>query len=165
MAKLYFTAITSAQKNLYITTPYFVPDESVQTALVAAALRGVDVRLLVPQNFDRKIIKYASMSYFKELLEVGCKIYQYKKGFIHSKTMSADGELGIVGTANMDVRSFRLNFEVCAVCYSKAVAEHLDEHFLEDQENSLELNLPRYKKRARLERFLENTARLMSAVL
>ncbi len=68
VAKLYFTAITSAQKNLYITTPYFVPDESVQTALVAAALRGVDVRLLVPMNFDRKIIKYASMSYFKELL-------------------------------------------------------------------------------------------------
>ncbi len=165
VAKLYFTAITSAQEKLYITTPYFVPDESVQTALVAAALRGVDVRLLVPMNFDRKIIKYASMSYFKELLEVGCKIYQYQKGFIHSKTMSADGELGIVGTANMDVRSFRLNFEVCAVCYSKAVAEHLNEHFFEDLENSMELNLTRYKKRARLERFLENMARLMSAVL
>ncbi len=63
--------------------------------------------------------------------------------------MSADGELGIVGTANMDMRSFRLNFEVCAVCYSKAVAEHLDEHFLEDLEDSMELNLTRYKKRAR----------------
>ncbi|MHB8172893.1 MAG: cardiolipin synthase [Nitrospirota bacterium] len=165
VAKLYFTAITSAQKRLYITTPYFIPDESVQTALVAASLRGVDVRLLVPLNFDRKIIKYASMSYFKELLEVGCKIYQYKKGFIHSKTMSVDGELGIVGTANMDVRSFRLNFEVCAVCYSKAVAEKLDTQFFDDLEYSMELNMKRFKKRRRTERFLENMARLMSAVL
>ena len=98
-------------------------------------------------------------------MEVGCKIYQYKKGFIHSKVMSVDGELGIVGTANMDVRSFRLNFEVCAVCYSRAVAEHLDEHFFEDLEDSMELSMKRYKKRARLEKFLENTARLMSAVL
>ena len=165
VAKLYFTAITSAQKRLYITTPYFIPDESVQTALIAAALRGVDVRLLIPKKFDRDIIKYASQAYFKELLEVGCRIYQYKKGFIHSKTMSVDGELGIVGTANMDIRSFRLNFEVCAVCYSKAVAENLERHFYEDLEDSMELDMKRFRKRRRRDRFLENLARLMSAVL
>ncbi|MGA2192796.1 MAG: cardiolipin synthase [Nitrospirota bacterium] len=165
IAQLFFTAITSAKKKLFITTPYFVPDESVQTALIAASLRGVDVRLIVPKKCDSKIIKYASHSYYTDLLEAGCRIYEYTKGFIHSKTMSVDGELGIVGTANMDVRSFRLNFEICLVCYDSEVAGHLEEHFYEDIEDSEQVRLSRFVLRPRAEKFLENTARLMSAVL
>lgn len=165
VAQLYFTAITSARKKLYITTPYFIPDESVQTALIAASLRGVDVRLLVPWTYDRKIIKYASHSYYRELLFAGCRIFEYKKGFIHAKTMCVDGDLGIVGTANMDVRSFRLNFEVCAVCYGDETAGRLEEHFFRDLKDSEEVRIFKFSKRPRVDVFLENTARLMSAVL
>lgn len=165
IAHLYFTAITTARKRLFITTPYFVPDESVQTAIIAACLRGVDVRLLVPQTCDRKIIKYASHSYYRELLEVGCRIFEYKKGFVHSKTMSVDGELAIVGTANMDLRSFRLNFEVCAVCYCGETARMMDEQFLADLEDSETIRMKSFRKRPGADIFLENVARLTSSLL
>ena len=162
---LFFTAITSARKSLYITTPYFVPDESVQSALVAASLRGVDVRLLVPRRPDKKIVYYAGRSYFRELLAAGCRIYEYTAGFIHAKTMSVDGEVGIVGTANMDIRSFRLNFEVCAVCYDRAVAEGLDRQFMADIKGAERVELKGFSRRPRLDVFLENTARITSALL
>ena len=165
MAHLYFTAITSAKKKLLITTPYFIPDESVQTALIAASLRGVDVRLLVPRDPKIRVIKYASRSYYRELLDVGCKIFEYKKGFIHAKTVSVDGELGIVGTANMDVRSFRLNFEVCAVSYSGEVAGQLERQFYLDIEDSESIRIKRFDRRPRPEVFLENVARLTSSLL
>ncbi|MBI5190185.1 MAG: cardiolipin synthase [Nitrospirae bacterium] len=165
VAQLYFTAITSARKSVYITTPYYIPDEAVQTALVAASLRGVDVRLLVPGKPDRKIIKYASRSYFRELLAAGCKIYEYRKGFIHAKTMSSDGDLAIIGTANMDIRSFRLNFEISAVCYDGAVAEELDAHFMEDIANADRIQLATFSKRPRVDQFIENMARLTSSLL
>ena len=165
IAHLYFTAITSARKRLFITTPYFVPDESVQTAIIAACLRGVDVRLLVPRIYDKKIIKYASHSYYRELLEVGCRIFEYKKGFVHSKTMSVDGELAIVGTANMDIRSFRLNFEVCAVCYCGETARLMDEQFMADLEDSEAIRMKSFRKRPGADIFLENVARLTSSLL
>lgn len=165
VAQLYFTAITSARNTLYITTPYFVPDAAVQAALVAACLRGVDVRLLVPGKPDRKIMKYASRSYYREIMNAGGKIYEYKKGFVHSKTLSADGDLGIIGTANMDIRSFLLNFEVCAVCYDKEVARELDWQFMEDLKDSERLRRGTFSKRPRVDIFLENTARLLSSLL
>ncbi|HEY3346550.1 MAG TPA: cardiolipin synthase [Nitrospirota bacterium] len=165
ISHIFFTAITSARKRLFIASPYFVPDESVLTALTAASLRGVDVRLLFPKNWDRRIIKYASRSYYREMLEAGCKIYEYGNGFMHAKTMSVDGDLGIVGTANMDIRSFRLNFEVCTVCYSAKVASDLEHQFMRDLEDAEEIRLKRFSKRPRPEVFLENIARLTSAVL
>lgn len=165
VAQLYFTAITSARKYLYITTPYFIPDAAVQAALIAASMRGVDVRILVPYKPDRKIIRYASRSYYRELLKAGCRIYEYKKGFVHSKTLSADGEVGIVGTANMDIRSFLLNFEVCAVCYDETVARELDAHFIEDLQDSERTSIAMFSRRPRIDVFLENTARLMSSLL
>lgn len=165
VAQLYFTAITSARNKLYITTPYFIPDDAVQAALIAACLRGVDVRLLVPGKPDKKIIKYAARSYFRELLNAGCRIYEYNKGFIHAKTMTADGELGIIGTANMDIRSFLLNFEVCAVCYDTSVAEELNEQFMEDLKDSERIIIETFSKRPRVDVFLENTARLLSSLL
>jgi len=165
VAQVYFTAITSAKNTLYITTPYFIPDEAVQTALIAAALRGVDVRLLVPHKSDTKTVTYASRSYYRELLSAGCRIYEYKKGFVHAKTMTVDGELGIVGTANMDIRSFKLNFEVCAVCYDDDVAETLVEHFVADQKDAEQVRLATFSKRPRVDKFLENTARLLSSLL
>jgi len=162
---LYFTAITSARKSLYITSPYFVPDESVLTALMAASMRGVDVRLLVPKEPDKRIVKYAGWSYFRELLAAGCRIYEYTNGFIHSKTMSVDGEVGIVGTANMDIRSFRLNFEVCVVCYDKNVAEELDEQFMTDLNDSERIIFAGFSKRPKVDILLENMARITSALL
>ena len=163
--QLYFTAINYAKKRLHITTPYFIPDEPVQTALVAAAMRGVDVRLLVPKRTDSIMINYASRSYYRELLAAGCRIYEYRKGFVHSKTLAADGELGIIGTANMDIRSFRLNFEVCVVCYEGEVARKLDEHFMADLADAEQVRLKTFSKRPRVDVFLENTARLTSSLL
>jgi len=165
VAQLYFTAITSARDRLYITTPYFVPDEAVQAALIAASLRGVDVRLLVPGRYDKRIIKYASHSYFRELLASGCRIYEYRKGYIHAKTLTSDGEVGIIGTANMDIRSFRLNFEVCAVCYDTGVAEALDAQFMEDLKDAERVEVETFTKRPGIDVFLENTARLTSSLL
>ena len=102
---------------------------------------------------------------YRELLEVGCRIYEYKKGFVHSKTMSVDGELAIVGTANMDLRSFRLNFEVCAVCYCGDTARTLDEQFMADLEESVPIRMKTFRKRPGADIFLENIARLMSSLL
>ncbi len=165
VAQLYFTAITSARNTLYITTPYFIPDDAVQAALIAACLRGVDVRLLVPGKPDKKIIKYAARSYFRELLNAGCRIYEYQKGFIHAKTMTADAEMGIIGTANMDIRSFLLNFEVCAVCYDETVAEELNRQFMDDLKDAERIIIETFSKRPRVDVFLENTARLLSSLL
>jgi len=162
---MFFTAITSARKTLYIATPYFIPDESVQTAIIAAALRGVDVRLLVPKKADKLIIHYANRSYYREALAAGVRIYEYNKGFMHEKLLTADGEVGIVGTANMDLRSFRLNFEVCAVCYDSSVAGELDRQFMLDLGDSSRVHMSSFMKRPHIDKFLENMARLTSPLL
>ena len=113
----YFSAITGAQKRIYISTPYFLPNESILCALKVAALSGVDVRVMLPERSDSKMVHWATRSYFQELLEAKIKIYLYTKGFNHSKLIMIDGSFSSVGTANMDVRSFEDNFEVTAMIY------------------------------------------------
>jgi cardiolipin synthase len=108
-------AIGMAEKDILITTPYFIPGESLLDAMVVAALSGVKVKLLVPGVSDSKMVAAAARSYYAELMEAGVEIYQYQKGFIHAKTMVSDGQLSVIGTANMDNRSFELNFEVNCV--------------------------------------------------
>ena len=130
--KLFFTAINQANRRLWITTPYLVPDESVASALLTAALRGVDVRIIVPKKGDNFLVDLAARSYFPELLEVGIKIFEYETRFIHSKTMVVDDDVAIVATANLDNRSFRLNFELAAVVYGGTLNERMSRVFLED---------------------------------
>jgi cardiolipin synthase len=161
----YFSAINRASSTLYIATPYFVPNESMLTALCAAALRGVDVRLLISERSDSSITQWASMSYIDTLLEADVRVFLYSRGITHSKLLMADSEFCSVGTANMDVRSFEHNFEVNALFYDRPFTQKLEETFLHDLQYSVELDLKAWQKRPRRERFMENLSRLLAPML
>ncbi|MGG2090078.1 cardiolipin synthase [Priestia aryabhattai] len=162
---LFFSMITSAKESIWIASPYFIPDEDIFTSLKVAALSGIDVRLLVPQKPDKKIVFHASRSYFPELLEAGVKIYEYKKGFMHSKIVIVDREIASIGTANMDMRSFHLNFEVNAFLYRTASTQKLVYEYMQDLEETSELHFKDFEKRPFIQRLFESTARLLSPLL
>src|SRR5690606_35480928 len=122
------------KESVLIQTPYFIPDESYITALQNAALSGVNVTMMLPGKPDHKLVYWASWSYLNELLEAGVNCYLYEKGFLHAKTIVVDGKVASVGTANVDLRSFQLNFEVNAVLYDTATATKLQVVFLRDLE-------------------------------
>lgn len=161
----YFTAIATAKKCVYITTPYFIPNESIINAIRKAALSGKDVRLLVPEDSDSWFVNAASRFYYKELLETGVRVFLYQKGFVHSKTMVVDDRISLVGTANMDFRSFDLNFEINAVVYGTGLNTELKRAFLKDLEDSRELNLDVWNKRSGLSIFFSSLARIFSPML
>ena len=119
---MHVEAIHSATHRAWLTTPYFVPGEPALMALTSAALRGVDVRLLLPRRSDSLIVSAAARSYFDELIAAGVKVWEYKARMLHSKTLVVDDHCAMAGTANFDNRSFRLNFEVMAVVYGPALA-------------------------------------------
>jgi cardiolipin synthase len=141
------------------------PDEDILSALKVAALSGIDVRLIVPYKPDKKIVYYASRSYFPELLEAGVKVYEYEKGFLHSKIIIVDYELASIGTANMDMRSFHLNFEVNAFLYRTGSTQTLVNEYLNDIEQSHEIVKEEFAKRQFYKKILESTARLLSPML
>ncbi|MNE27462.1 Cardiolipin synthase [compost metagenome] len=161
----YFAAINSALEKLYITTPYFIPNESILDAIKRSALSGVDVRLLVPGEGDSKFVNAASCSYYEELLSTGVRIFRYQKGFVHAKTITVDDNLSIIGTANMDIRSFHLNFEVNAMVYDKRLNQELNTAFINDIKQSKELKLDVWSKRNQLKKFGDASARLVSSLL
>lgn len=161
----YFAAIAAANKSVYITTPYLVPDESLLMALKTAALRRIDVRILVPGRADHKTVFWASKSHFMELLEAGIKIYQYQKGFVHSKLFIVDNNFSSIGTANLDIRSLQLNFEVNAFIYDEEITKKLKTDFYQDLQHSREILLEDYRKRPFNHRFRESVARLFSPIL
>jgi len=161
----YFSAINSANDRVYITTPYLVPDEGILLALKTAALRGVDVRLLLPIKPDHRTVFWASKSHFIELLEAGVKIYQYGKGFVHGKVFIVDNSFTSIGTANLDIRSFKLNFEVNAFIYDKEVNSKMTKDFFEDLRVSKKVILEEYKKRPFINKVKESVARVFSPIL
>lgn len=158
-------AIYLAQKEILITTPYFIPGESILDALIISALGGVKVKLLIPGYSDSIFVNFASRSYYSDLLSAGVEIYFYKKGFVHAKTMVTDGATAIVGTANMDQRSFDLNFEVNAIVYNKEIAEQLRDAFYEDIKDAEKIDHDRWSKRKTYIKLMEKTARLVSPML
>lgn len=162
---LFFSMIVSAKSSIWIASPYFIPDEDIKSALKIAALSGIDVKLLVPKRPDKRIVFYASRSYFPELLEAGVKVYEYEKGFMHSKIIIVDGELASIGTANMDMRSFHLNFEVNAFLYRTESVETLVNDYLRDLESSQEIILDEFQLRPFYIKLLESTCRLLSPLL
>lgn len=162
---MFFSMIVSAKRSIWIASPYFIPDGDILSALRIAALSGIDVRLLVPNRPDKRIVFYASRSYFPELLEAGIKIYAYEKGFMHSKLIVVDGELASIGTANMDMRSFHLNFEVNAFLYRTESTNELVRDFEDDFRHSKELTLETFSKRSIVSRVVESTSRLLSPLL
>ncbi|MFO0748696.1 MAG: cardiolipin synthase [Myxococcota bacterium] len=137
--QLHFMACVSAEKRIWATSPYFVPDRVIQTALVTAALRGVDVRLLVPKRSDSRLVDWASRYYFGELLDAGVRIFEYDKGFLHAKTLVVDDWLAAIGSSNMDIRSFQLNYELTAFVYDRDLTEDLARQYATDLDSAREV--------------------------
>ncbi|MFU0799915.1 MAG: cardiolipin synthase [Xylanivirga thermophila] len=161
----FFKMITKAQKNIYIQTPYFVPDDSIAEALKIAALGGIDVKIMIPCKPDHPFVYWASTSYIGELLEAGAKAYTYMNGFLHSKAVMVDGRIASVGTANMDIRSFKVNFEVNAFIYDPNAVNDLEQIFINDLSYCREITKETYKDRSLVIKFKESVSRLVSPLL
>ncbi|MGD6968519.1 cardiolipin synthase [Rossellomorea vietnamensis] len=161
----YIRMVSSAKESIYIQTPYFIPDTSLLDALRIAALSGIDVRIMIPNKPDHMFVYWATFSYIGEMLKAGARIYIYDNGFIHAKTIVVDSKTSSVGTANIDVRSFRLNFEVNAFIYDVELSNELGNIFLKDIHQSRELTIEEYSKRHLWIRFKESISRLLSPIL
>lgn len=161
----YMRLFTLAKEKLYITNPYFIPSESILDAMCQAAISGVDVRLMVPEKPDSMIVGAASRFYYSRLLKSGVRIFHYTKGFLHAKTVVADSRASIVGTANMDIRSFDLNFEIMSVIYGAAYSSLMEELFLKDLTESREVVLSEWERTTILRRISYAVARLVSSFL
>ncbi|MGI4777387.1 MAG: cardiolipin synthase [Janthinobacterium lividum] len=161
--RMHVAAINTADRRAWLTTPYFVPGEPALMALTSAALRGVDVRLLVPRRSDSAIVSAAARSYYDELIAAGVKIWEYEARMLHSKTLLVDDQCAMVGTANFDNRSFRLNFEVMAVVYGPAMAHQLETQFETDLRSASAV--PPHRQQAFPRRLGDAVARLFSPLL
>jgi len=162
--KSFFMAISTAKKSIYLTAPYFIPDEATNLALQLAALRGLDVKLLVPRKSDHPLVLLAGRSYYDDLLMCGVQIYEYSAGFLHAKMLIVDGQLAVIGSANADIRSFRYSFEVNVQVYGQDFAKKAEQAFHNDVEQGNRLT-DAYLKRSAGIRFVENLLRLSSPLL
>ncbi|MHC1704627.1 MAG: cardiolipin synthase [Tenuifilaceae bacterium] len=158
----FFLAITKAKHHIYIASPYFVPNESILTALKTASLSGVDVRIILPGKSDSTVVYWSSLSYISELLEAGIKVYLYQNGFNHSKIIMIDSSFSSVGSANMDIRSFEDNFEIAAIIYDKEITKKLEDSYLNDLKQSKLLSFDEWDLRSRKNNLKESVARLFS---
>lgn len=158
----FFLAITRATHHIYISTPYFIPNESILTALKTAALSGIDVRIILPGRSDSTVVYWSSLSFVSELLEAGIKVYLYMEGFNHSKILMIDGSFASVGSANMDIRSFEDNFEIAAIIYDQQITEELEKSFLRDVRRSKRITVEEWEKRPLKNSYKEAIARLFS---
>lgn len=158
-------AIYSARYRLVVTTPYFIPSESVLYALMTAAKRGVKVILITPEKVDSILTQYASRSYLKELVLAGVQVALYKGGMLHTKSVVVDGEYCLFGTLNLDPRSLRINFEFTLAIYDKSFALSLNELQMKYMHQSRIVELKDYETRNRINEFKEDLARLMGPLL
>lgn len=163
--EMFFGAIAVASQRIWITSPYFIPDDSVYEGLKTAAISGVEVKVLIPFKSDSRIVHLASLSYVEDLMLAGVKFYQYTKGFVHAKVMIVDDLLATVGTANMDKRSFFCNFELTALMFDQAPIKQLEEDFINDLNDCEEIDLKQFLLRSRFERGAEIVARMLSPLL
>jgi cardiolipin synthase len=163
--QLYFALIMSAKKRVYIESPYFIPDPSIYMALKTAALGGLDVRLVVAGVPDKRLPYWSAFTYFEDLLRAGVRIYQYKKGFMHAKVVAIDSEICSIGTANMDIRSFQLNYEMNTLIYDKAITEDVEAQFERDLRNAAVLTLEDYQNIRPFKRLRNSLARLLAPLL
>ena len=161
----YLRLIHLARKSIFIQTPYFIPDDDIRDALVIAAKSGIDVRIMIPCKPDHPFVYWATYSYMGEMIEAGARCYTYDNGFLHTKCLCVDGLVSCLGTANMDIRSFSLNFEVNAVIYSGKTTEKLMEVFENDILKSTLITRKKYEQRSIFVRFKEQFCRLLSPIL
>ncbi|MEP4766504.1 MAG: cardiolipin synthase [Roseibium sp.] len=136
---MFFSAIAAAKKRIWLASPYFVPDTVILAALKQAALRGVDVRILIPEVVDHKIPWLAAFAYFDEVIEAGCEVWRYQTDFMHQKVFLVDDEIAAVGTTNLDNRSFRLNFETMALVFDKEAAAEVEQMLVRDFSQSVRM--------------------------
>jgi cardiolipin synthase len=160
-----FLALNSAREEILLTTPYFVPDPAITTSLMVAARRGVKVMILLPLKSDSRLVQYASRSFFDELLRAGVNIFEYTPRILHAKCLVIDKKWTILGSANMDIRSFRLNFELNLLVYGPSVAEQATSLFETDLQHSRQVDLRRFLARPLGQQMIENACRLLSPVL
>lgn len=161
----YLRMINSARNRLYIQTPYLIPDDSVLNALRSAILSGVDVRIMVPHMPDHPFVYRATQYYARMLAEDGAKIYFYQNGFLHAKVVMIDDAISSVGSANLDFRSFKLNFEANAFIYDLKVAEQLHAIFEEDMKQSELISAKEFQNMSLWLRFKQGFSRLLSPIL
>lgn len=162
----FLSLVGQAKKSIYIQTPYFIPDQSVFEALRIACLSGIDVRIEIPCKPDHPFVYWASYSYLGDLIRLGAKGYTYDRGFIHSKTAVIDGEVTTIGTANWDIRSFKLNFETNAFVYDKEFGEKMNQIILNELETDCtHVTIEKYNRRSQKIRIKEGFCRLISPLL
>jgi cardiolipin synthase len=160
-----FIAINQCKKRLFIMTPYFIPTRALQAAIRAAIYRGVDVRIMLPAKNDVMLVRYAARSYYADLLDIGVRIYEYQPAMLHAKVMLFDDHLVLVGSANLDSRSFRLNFEASTFVADEKLNDEVSERFLADLDDSEEITLDALLSRPWHSKLIDATAHLMSPLL
>ncbi len=158
-------AIMLAKKKVQICTPYFIPSDEFKTALFIAVSAGVDVELILPAKGDSLVVQQASLSYLKPLLERGIKVYLYKKGFIHAKTITVDDKVAFIGTVNLDYRSFFINFEITSVIEQYDLLTEMSHQFMEDKKDSELLTLDNWLNRPWYTRAFASICRLLAPIL
>ena len=158
-------ALASARSRVWIASPYFVPDEGVQAALKLAALRGVDVRVLIPQQPDNPLLFFAAYAFLQPLLDAGVRVFRYHDGFLHCKTILVDDEAAAVGTVNLDNRSFRLNFEVTVWVADRDFAGRMAAKYRHDFDGAHEMSPQDVQDRPWWFRVASRAAYLLAPVL
>jgi cardiolipin synthase len=163
--RLFVALVHGATRRVVLTTPYFIPDEPLLQAMQTAALRGAQVHLVVSEKADQLIVSLAQHSYYEELLEAGVQVHLYRKGFLHAKHLSIDDSVAVIGTSNLDVRSFALNAEVMLLIYDAGVAARLAAEQERYFAGSRSLTLEEWRQRSFVRKFSQNLARLLSPLL
>lgn len=166
--QLYFSMITVAQHHIYLQSPFFILDESIGEALKKAALSGVDVRAMIQprgRNWLASFPYRAGYTYCEDMARAGVRVFLYESGYFHSKTISIDGQICSIGTANMDIRSFSLNYEINAMIYEPGIAQELEADFMKDQQACSEFTLDGYRQTNPIIRFYDSVARLASPLI
>ncbi len=162
---LLLTTIYASRKNITLTTPYFVPDESILTALQSAAERGVDVRIIIPEKNDSKLVQYASQARYEILINKGVTINLFRGGLLHSKTITVDDEFALFGSVNLDMRSFWLNFEATLFIYNQSFTKKIREVQAKYEEQSVILTSEDLAHRSMVDKFLENSSLIIGPLL
>ncbi len=163
--RLFVSLLHAAREKVVLTTPYFIPDEAFLQAMETAAIRGVDVNLIVSSKVDHRLVGLAQRSYYEELLEAGVKIHAYRKRFLHAKHITIDHDITVIGSSNLDIRSFALNNEISLIIYDASVTRRLQEEQARYLTHCETITLARWKKRILPRRAAENIARLFSPLL
>jgi cardiolipin synthase len=164
--QLYSSMTVAAQRHVYIQSPFFIPDATIAEALKQAALAGIDVRVMLSARASgNPLPNWAANTYIADVAAAGVRVFLYRKGYLHAKTISIDSEICSIGSANIDIRSFSINYELNAVLYDERLARELERDFARDLADCTEFDLTEYRRRSAASRFRDSVARLLSPLL